>query len=359
MKISEMMNYISDDSVNINEVEVVSSDVIKEATMKKIENSNKRKNRKTKHTIKVAVAVAAVSMIGTMGVYAATSLNGNFFEGIFGNQGKTNVETHTEYQDQGDKGIIPYQMPAREYVDVDIEKVEKELGSYVMNKPIVKKIQGHTVTFLSAVRDEDCMMMEFTIEKKGGTNALQYNELTNMAKGAIWNEKTFGLMMADAGDCIYVDLEKSTDEIIYCYDYIVFDKIIEEGKSVNIEILDYTLDSENATIVGSIEIPVTKCVPRTSYVSDKGGEMEVSSIGISINMAKGLELAGCEGKPESISTVSINYKDGTVYKIFDEKTNNSGYVLNWGDEFNFTYNRYVDVNDIDSIEVNGIKYHVK
>lgn len=94
MKISEMMNYISDDSVSIDEINVVSSEVIKEETMKKINKSNEKaintklgiSKKSKRRIIKPAVAAAAVMIMGTVSVFAMNigGVSDSFQKFIFG-----------------------------------------------------------------------------------------------------------------------------------------------------------------------------------------------------------------------------------------------------------------------------------
>ena len=78
VKISDMMDYITDDSVNIQEKEIASANRIKEATMKRIEKESSVTNFKTRKISRVGmlVAVLALSMMFTGGVFAQLKWNG-------------------------------------------------------------------------------------------------------------------------------------------------------------------------------------------------------------------------------------------------------------------------------------------
>lgn len=93
MKISEMMNHISDDTVRITSNEPVSDERIKEAVMKKIQeeqNSGQSpyqvptRRRPRRFVAGIVAAVLAVSMLGTTALAASTGINvvelvGRFF----------------------------------------------------------------------------------------------------------------------------------------------------------------------------------------------------------------------------------------------------------------------------------------
>lgn len=78
VKISDMMDYITDDSVKIQEKEIASANRIKEATMKRIEKESSVTDFKTRNISRVGMLVAALalSMMFTGGVFAHLKWNG-------------------------------------------------------------------------------------------------------------------------------------------------------------------------------------------------------------------------------------------------------------------------------------------
>lgn len=78
VRISDMMDYINDDSVKIQEKEIASANRIKEATMKRIEKESPVANFKIRKISRVGmlVAVLALSMMFTGGVFAHLKWNG-------------------------------------------------------------------------------------------------------------------------------------------------------------------------------------------------------------------------------------------------------------------------------------------
>lgn len=346
------------------------------------------KEKKEKNILRtlfrVAAAVVGICVMGTIGVgvYAAVT-HDDFFHNAFGNTGRESVAAHIGIQEDEVKGDIPVEIPAREYVEVDPEAAEDYLGNYMLQEPIVKKINDHTLTIISAVRDKNVMVMEFTLERKGGENALGYDEGTNMDKGAyVTEEADIYFMIEDGGDCIYVDLEKSTDEKLYCYDYITFDEY-ERGKGAGVNL---TIQSADGSIIQALnspdiavhserlEIPIEKPVPSIIYTSKEGGMLEVSAIGMSLDMGVGLGLTGDEKyDPGSVKTVVIKYKDGSEYLVKDDHTYNLGYscgtsrsIFNledtngsFGSIYSMVFNRLVETDHIKTIEINGIKYTKK
>ena len=62
VKISDMMDYINDDSVKVNETEIVSVNRIKEATMRRIEKESKITNLKSRKISRAGMIVAALAL---------------------------------------------------------------------------------------------------------------------------------------------------------------------------------------------------------------------------------------------------------------------------------------------------------
>ena len=100
------------------------------------------------------------------------------------------------------------------------------------------------LTINSAVRDENAIVMEFTLACETGVTALNYSALDNEAKGAWMSEEsTFSFRVDGTAENIYVDLDKSTETCLHCYYYglFVFDGPLPDGKS---PVLDITYADE-------------------------------------------------------------------------------------------------------------------
>ena len=114
-----------------------------------------------------------------------------------------------------------------------------------------------------------------------------------------------------------------------------------------------------------ISIPATKALAVTAYFSEEGGHLELSPISCSIDLGKGLGLSQEEASdPGNLGKVSIHYTDGSVYEVYDKDTNidNTSYMLGGvGENYSvitMNLNRLVDVNQVDYITVNDMKYTV-
>ena len=104
---------------------------------RKQETSGKRKCKGK--NLRVAAAVAAVVCLAVpSAVYA--SVKAGFFEGIFGNTTKKSWDViHTEV-DNGKGSKTAIDIPSKEFVPVDEEKADEQIGQWVMDEPVVKQI---------------------------------------------------------------------------------------------------------------------------------------------------------------------------------------------------------------------------
>lgn len=59
---------------------------------------------------------------------------------------------------------------------------ESLIGDSMSYPNITKEIDGTTITILSVVRDNNSAVIEYTLEKAGGVDALNYSQLDNEAK---------------------------------------------------------------------------------------------------------------------------------------------------------------------------------
>lgn len=346
-----------------------------------------------------AVAAAAACIVLPVVVYAAVT-HADFYRNAFGNAGRQSVSAHGEVLDDGKGGQLTVTYPEREYVPIDEEMAEALIGSNISSEPVEVQINDHKLTINSAVRDENAIVMEFTLECETGVTALNYSELDNEAKGAWMSEEsTFSFRVDGTAENIYVDLEKSTETCLHCYYYglFVFDGPLADGKSPTLDItyadeplvdiymnepldgshmdesldgsyMDESLDDttdKSRIHEAQVAIPAEHTLDLLTFTSDAGGVLELSPISLSIDMGKGLGLTNLEAyDPIHLNTMSIHYTDGSSYQVYDK----DGYVDNTAymcggcgaaqTEIMLLFNRLIDPSKIDYVEVNGLIYNV-
>ena len=337
-----------------------------------------------------AVAAAAACIVLPVVVYAAVT-HADFYRNAFGNAGRQSVSAHEEVLDDGKGGQFTVTYPEREYVPIDEEMAEALIGNNISSEPVEVQINDHTLTINSAVRDENAIVMEFTLECETGVTALNYSELDNEAKGA-WRseESTFSFRVDGTAENIYVDLDKSTETCLHCYYYglFVFDGPLADGESPTLDItyadeplvdiymnepldgsyMDESLDGttdKSKIHEAQVAIPAEHTINLLTFTSDAGGVLELSPISLSIDIGKDLGLTNLEAyDPIHLNTMSIHYTDGSSYQVYDK----DGYVDNTAymcggcgaaqTEIMLLFNRLIDPSKIDYVEVNGLIYNV-
>ena len=365
---------------------------------------------RTARYVEFAVAAAILVIATPCVVNAAT--DGELFHRLWGNLGKQNIESHEEIfveggkiDENGNPSEYSVTFPKVEYEEADPEKAEELIGDNVSTEPTTILMGDTTMTVVAVTRDKNGIVAEYTLEKAGGVDCLNYSELDNEAKGA-WINETQNLNFAfeEGSGKIYVDLEKSTTEKLYCYEYMVdnragfgygtgaptitdhltlwyraYDRSISEVNSS----LENDADADDSQYIVKeeyVEIPVVDEISTTGFVSEAGGSLEISPIAMNVNLSQGFEaVAQTDGEDvpftlDEVYKMEITYKDGSTYLVMDETyPYDTGAVNNPAEEVaSYAYicgsidnhaivlfNRIVDVENIEKITVNDVDYVVE
>ncbi|MCI8638776.1 MAG: hypothetical protein HFG41_06455 [Coprococcus sp.] len=326
---------------------------------------------------KVASAAAFLLICTPIAVSAAA--NSMAFQRIWGNAGKDSVDSHEVVVEDEVKGSYTVTYPQRTYVDVDPQKAEELIGSHISLEPVVKELGDTKLTVLSAVTDGSAAVVEFTLEREGGVTALDYSQLQNEAKGASisWDADFYFQM---GHDYIFVDLDKSTEDKLYCYDYIIMPHGIE---TLTLQTEEYpcTRAELNASTKeeyekyqsqikrDSIPIPMKPALKKTEFATADGGSIIVSPLSMEINLNTGLGLSDYEAtEPASAYYVAIHYKDGSDYLVSENSSldgkhtcetpveNTRAVCEDEENHLDIVFNRLVDPAKIESITVNETEY---
>lgn len=339
-----------------------------------------------KHTC-AKIAAAAVLLLISAPIIANAATNGEFFNRIWGSMGKENVASHEETLYNEQELPYVYTFPQREYIDVDPEKAEDLIGAHVSHERIVQKLSDTTLTILSAIQDGNAAIVEFTLERKGGVDAFEYSQLDNEFHGAEFsNDASFWFHFPSCSENILVDLERSTDELLYCYNYMTMepDSYDKKAKGITMEIEEYpctrgelfeadekTFDRyKKETKILRITVPFPAPAETAEYANADGGIANISPLSVKVDMDTGLGLEKANAEcydMENIYYTSVNYKDGTRYivqehelgKIHSCDTNiDNTCCISYDTQGNiiFVFNRLVDTDSIESITVNETTY---
>ncbi len=323
--------------------------------------------------------VFAIAMVLVLGTALAVALNTDFFSHVFGNETREKVTEHMETYDNGKGGTYDYLYPAREYVAADPDLAEKLIGSQVMNDPVAVQIGDHTLTVLSAVRDENAMVMELTLECPTGVKGMNYSQQTNEDKGAWFADDASYFFAVDmAAEMMYVDLQNSTDTCLRIYYYCVFFEKKPDGESPVLAAA--TVSGGNGAEERTFDpqeviIPADKAVSTARFVSEDGSLIELSPFSLRVCPAAETaviavqetdggdtpEIVLSQMDPGSLDDLAIEMKDGKGFTVLDTgKLDNTMYMCGGlGEHFQDTsmvLNRLVDPEAVKCIRLNGTMY---
>lgn len=347
---------------------------------KSVYNSSLKKYKK-------AAVAAAILLIVSAPVITNAATGGEFFNRIWGSEGRAEyTEPSSRYLYDSEKGTsckITY--PKSEYENIDPEKAEDLIGSNISYNPVCVDIGGTKLSVLSFIHDGNAAVAEFTLEKKGGVDALNYDKYYNRDKGADFSgDSKFYFCFDEYDGKIFVDIDKSSEDKIYCYYYMTC-RYKDNADSVTLNIEEYPCTRDELYAAdnnkyqeymekikkSAINVPVSNKAGKTVFVNKKNGAAEVSPISIKIDMKKGLGLSKEEAyDPYNAYYVSINYKDGKKYIVHEHEmdgihqcgieTDNASYVCgDIKDNLIFVFNRLVDTDNIESVTVNETVYTLK
>ena len=350
-----------------------------ESTYEILRSRSKSETKKQYKFPKVTVAaVTAVLMIST-GVYA--SIRSDFFEGMFGNTTKTSTPAQPVSIDDGKGGTVDVVIPSKEFVDVDEERAQELLGDYVLEEPIVKELGEHTLTVENFLYNELGGLMYFTLEREGGVTALAGNEDTNLDKGANFTEEADFYFIIEIGEQIvgpeniYVDMQQSTAEKMYCYSYFLWSEEIDvqqkpylfiqkypctRGEIDRMDAEEYSQMCENA-VEEKVNLTEQDAVPTKTLDLGEKGTLRISAFALAFDIPKMLGLSNLDIDTWNVKHVEIQYKNGESYVVEDknENINNTGYVLGCDPYYKVAFNRLVDVENIKAVVINEITIPVE
>ena len=333
---------------------------------------------KKKLSFGIVLVTVAVLVLGTA---MAVAIHTDFFNRVFGNATRENVAEHTETYDNGKGGTYEYLYPAREYVAADPDLAEKLIGSQLMNDPVAVQIGDYTLTVLSAVRDENAMVMEMTLECPAGVKGLNYSQLTNEDKGAWFaDDAEYFFGVDSAAEMMYVDMQNSTDQCVRIYYYCVFFEKLADGESPVLTAATVSGEEGSGDKVfdpQEIIIPAYRAVGTARFTAEDGSRIELSPFSLRVCPSAGTDSAivpvqdpeSGDGPaivisqmdPDSLSDLVIEMKDGEPFTVLGGgKLDNTMYMCGrLGESFQDTsmvLNRLVDPGSVECIRIGGTAY---
>lgn len=359
----------------------------KEAMLSALKN---HEQNKAKRVIgQIAAAIAIVMVLIPASSFAAEKFKlMDIVDNVFGNSTKGNV-AKVNMQLEEKQELIDVILPSMEYVPVDETVAKKYLPEELVNLPIEADLGNeHKITIYDFTYNKYGGALSYTIERKGGITMLFYDEYTNQAKGFGFNEDAIATYKITAGKNVmtsekkYINSEKSTNDKVDCYEYFMFSRPLKEGEIVTFRVEPYDTSEYSdldKTIPLSEDLKMSEAeatfVCTDTYVPNQEATLSVTPINMYIDLLKGF---GYSEDSESfdgylISGFEINYKDGTSYVIQDRNQNidNAGYAIAGigqdikreegmiGTHYGIAFNRIIDLDQIESIKVGSLEFHLK
>ena len=317
----------------------------------------------------VACAALSVAAIGTV-AYAA--VNTDFFQTAFGDKGQPDIEAHEVVLENG----TSYTMPARQWVGVESDDVDRLLGDYVELIGDSIAYEGYALTLGACVVDENGLgVASFELCNPDG---VQLVKNVPYEYGMVEFEKDCpvgAIAMMDAtgtthvnGRCFF-DRDASTDTDVVGASY--FD--IGRGDGTPEEqgvswMLAHRGGYDVPEELDLISFHPSKFVPTRPFISeDEDVAVSISPIGMVIDTPND---SGCEFEAEIESTgeivtvrhpewmttnIRIVFVDGTEYIVRSTDVSNTtfGSVADDFSSQSVIFNRLVDPERVASVVVNG------
>lgn len=297
-----------------------------------------RRGRRSKRSVKVAVAIAACLALGCGAAYGAANYAG-FFDGAFGTGWRSSVSAEQVATDGTE--IICY--PASEAVPVDQDEAKRLLGDAVSDdSATVAWPDGHVLTVDHVVRSEDVAVYHFTLHRDGGVTALFWDEGTNRAKGAAPADDCDYWWYVGDDDFIYVDPEASSADTLVGYGYTVFEEPLAAGEPVKLSV-EPRESGASGWQGETVSVACTQTVEDRELSGDSG-TAAVTPIGLTLN--------GEISHPDNIESIVVNFKDGSAYTVEDgaaDLDNELAFCGFDGKRFVMAFNRLVDPDTVASV----------
>lgn len=362
-KISDMMDHILDDTVDIQILDVASSEKIKEATMSKLytkTDSNKRVHKVSRVILIAAIVALALSVSAFAYVGFVVYENPAFMlDAFFGENVESKSEGVVEYDDNGG---LTAAVPGWERVPVDAALADELISKYISAETATITWDEYTLSVEANLYDSHTQsgLLYYSIENPAGVSGY----VVRGQNSIIFPEDSTLPILCLSGNWTgadFIDAARSTDTKIYvCRYYIGSEGLAAESEQdLDLGTLKLQVRSNiDREVLGSAEI---------SYTNENGlagltladGNIIVSPIAVRIYDSKlGYEMVN------DITSIVLNYNDGTEYVVIDNNnfTDNTTYgvldSVSNPSRVTFTFNRIVDINSISSVTVNGTTYDV-
>lgn len=251
-------------------------------------------------------------------------------------------------------------VPGTDVYEYDGELAKKYLLEHISDSPIEFEGNGYKLTILSVMKDAGCAWTYYKVENPEGVDIFtKHDDNLMIGKGYdIDISKSSVRWIIFGGGKMFVDTDKSTDNCVYITEYSPLfdkdlkDKIVFETYAGNID------NNRNTRVVTEKTVDVGTIIDSKEAYKDDEAYARISPISISTYTKK---ITGGESDPYLIKSVKIIYKDGKEQIVDKQNEKQNCFYVCGADKGNTTFilNFIVDIENVKSVEINGIEYNLK
>ncbi len=326
---------------------------------KLLRGCNMKRNIKDVWKKALIYAACGVGVIGAAGgtAYAINNPSANVAS-MYNSNYSHAEEGYTEtYEKEGN--TYQADIPRTDVYEYDGVVAAKYLNDHVYDEPVVLEANGYTFTLLSLIKDSGSAIAYYKIENPDGVDIFaQHDSNLVVGKGYrvdVSKSSIYWYIMGTTGKK-YMDTEKSIDTCVYMTEYMPL--VGTEPYTIELDAYKGPMESNIPSKVSNVkEINGVTEIASVEGVKDGEAYVRMSPISISTYTEK---VTNGSTDPYSIKSLSVIYKDGSIYEVSKrEVVENNFYACGMGSETCFILNRIVDIENVESIEINGEYYTVQ
>jgi hypothetical protein len=389
-KISDLLDYMDDDSVELSSPVAISTVNIKQLTMEKVSaqrsgtgksgasSTRARKPVMRKVLLAAVIVVAAISCTAVAALALGSS--SPFYQVVFGTFARGSQEARVEYSDDDNHTEMVLNLPNSERVPVDERVAEEQIGASIISPVGTYELKSYTGKITTLTIEDflydagtGAFYIYYSVERESG-GFPEYG-IFDRADGFYWNGTGLVHLGYFEPGREYIDRANSTESKLYISaaginnypERDMRDMYMQFGEYVDGNLVADSDKTSHNTDLGmvlfefdKIYLPqVTNTLPNFSFADGDATVGVFSAVGITLALAA---LGSDPVDDTQLKYVALEYGDGTRYVILDRDNNidNTDYALIASDgNVTYCFNRIVDTGNVTGLIVNGAEYAVK
>jgi len=350
-KISDMMDCIQDDTVQLDIKAVTSLERIKEVTMNSIQGQKKASKRRFS-LVRIALIAAVFILAGSATALAVVSFTQyeeptDMLQAFFGEDKYSSGDGIVEYETLEYDGVLYEKLvnnlPAWERVPINEEQI-KALAPYICGVNGKINYEDYTLTVEACLYDSRIQsgLLYYTIENPNGISGYSISPNGML----VWPEGSPIYAGFSHPEMSYIDDSKTTDTKLYVCSHFI---LVEDWGHPYISIGDGSnRDDKNRLAIELFD----EGLPGKSLDNEN---IKLSPIGIEINGAGlGIDIDG-------IDYLSLKFIDDSEYILIGDFVDNCAYALlheGYG-ALTCLFNRVIDTESVTEIVIEDMVLEVE